>query len=78
MSDIDKQLFEPVQRLINYFGNQVMTAEALGVKQATISGWLTHKHGVSGVSAIKAEIMTGGVVKASELCPSLRGIKLKE
>lgn len=78
MNDIDKQLFEPVQRLINYFGNQVSTAEALGVRQATISGWLTYKHGVSGISALKAEMLTEGAVKASELCPSLGDIKLKE
>ena len=77
MSNIDKQLFEPAQRLINFFGNQSKTAQALNVKQGTVSGWLTCKHGVGELSALKAEVLTGGEVKAHELCPSLADFERK-
>lgn len=71
MQNIDKQLSEPVSRLVMYFGGQVKAAKALGVKQGTVSGWLTGKHGVSEFNALKAERATYGAVKAHELCPSL-------
>lgn len=64
----------PVQKLIKHFGNQQKTAQALGVKQGTVSGWATGRHGVSEVHALVAEKLTGGKVKAVELCPRLVAI----
>lgn len=71
MTIVKQEKFEPVQRLINFFGSQVKAGSALGVKQGTITGWLNNKHGISPFNAQKAEILTGGTIKASELCPKL-------
>lgn len=71
MQNIDNQVFEPAERLIKHFGGQVKTGNALGVKQGTVNGWLNMKHGVSSINAQKAERLTGGIVKAVELCPAL-------
>lgn len=64
----------PVEKLIKYFGNQQKTAEALGVKQGTVSGWATDRHGVSEIHALIAEKLTGGTIKAVELCPRLNAV----
>lgn len=64
----------PVNRLIKHFGTQEKTALALGVKQGTVSGWVTGRHGVSEVHALMAERLTNGAVKAIELCPRLRSL----
>ncbi|MDG9891229.1 transcriptional regulator [Pseudomonas juntendi] len=61
----------PIQRLIDHFGSQQATATALGVKQGTVSGWSRNVHGVSAEVAIRAEIVTRGVIKAAELRPTL-------
>jgi len=61
----------PIQRLIDHFGSQQATAAALGVKQGTVSGWSRSVHGVSAEVAIRAEIVTRGVIKAVELRPTL-------
>lgn len=59
--------------LVRHFGDQVKTAESLGVKQGTVSGWVSGRHGMSAVTAIRAENETGGLFKAIDLCPALRG-----
>lgn len=59
--------------LVRHFGCQVKTAESLGVKQGTVSGWVSGRHGMSAVTAIRAENETGGLFKAVDLCPALRG-----
>jgi len=64
----------PIERLIKHFGNQQKTAEALGVKQGTVSGWATGRHGVSEVHALIAEKLTGGTIKAVDLCPRLHAV----
>ncbi|MBY6111185.1 helix-turn-helix domain-containing protein [Halomonas sp. DP1Y21-3] len=61
----------PISRLIKHFGTQERTAEALGVSQASVSGWSSGKHGISELHALKAERLTGGAVTAVELCPRL-------
>jgi DNA-binding transcriptional regulator YdaS (Cro superfamily) len=71
MKSIDKQVFEPAQRLIKYFGSQKKVVEAMGVTQGTVSGWKRKVHGVDSIHAKRAERLTGGVVKAHELCPAL-------
>ena len=57
--------------LVKHFGGQVKTAEALGVGQGTGSGWVRGKHGMSPITALKAERATDAEFKAVDLCPSL-------
>lgn len=64
------------EQLVAHFGGQIKTASALGVEQGTVSGWVRGKHGMSPVTAMKAEQATGGLFKASDLCPSLRAVSL--
>jgi len=66
---------ETIRQLIDYFGTQIATAEALGASQATVSGWLHNVHGMSPVTAMRAERVTRGKVKAAELCPSLASVQ---
>ncbi|WP_236176108.1 transcriptional regulator [Pseudomonas qingdaonensis] len=61
----------PTERLIEYFGSQQATADALGVKQGTVSGWARRIHGMSADVALRAEIATAGAVTARELRPSI-------
>lgn len=53
--------------LINYFGSQSKTGEALGVSQATVSYWLSGSQKVSPEKALIAETATEGAIKASSL-----------
>lgn len=62
----------PISRLISFFGTQEKTAQALGVKQGSVSGWAIGRHGISELHAIRAEKATGGAIKASDLCPRLK------
>lgn len=65
---------DTIRQLIDFFGTQLATAEALGASQATVSGWLNNAHGMNPVTAMKAERLTGGKIKAEDLCPRLREI----
>lgn len=65
------------ERLVNHFGGQVKTADALGVKQGSVSGWVRGKHGMSPVTAIRAEHVTDGAFKAADLCPPLKDIGVR-
>ncbi|MEG3078516.1 Cro/CI family transcriptional regulator [Halomonas sp. 5021] len=67
-------MLSPISKLIAHFGTQERTATALGVKQASVSGWVSGKHGMSELHAIKAERATEGAIKASELCPRLADV----
>lgn len=60
------------QELVSHFGTQTKTAEKLGVDQGTVSGWVRSKHGMSAVTALRAEAETEGKFKAVDLCPALR------
>ncbi|QFT84940.1 hypothetical protein FIU88_08125 [Halomonas sp. THAF12] len=64
----------PISRLIKHFGTQERTAEALGVSQASVSGWVSGKHGMSALHAMKAEKATDGEILAVDLCPGLAGV----
>ena len=57
--------------LVAHFDGQANTAEKLGVKQGTVSGWVTGQHGMSAITATRAERVTEGKFKATDLCPSL-------
>lgn len=63
-----------VKRLIDFFGGQIETAKALGVKQPAVSGWLNCEHGMTEINALKAEKLTNGEIKATDLCPKLVGL----
>jgi DNA-binding transcriptional regulator YdaS (Cro superfamily) len=58
--------------LIKHFGTQVKTAEALCVDQGTVSGWVRGRHGMGPITALRAETVTKGRFKASDLCPALK------
>lgn len=59
------------QSLVGHFGTQIKTAELLKVDQATVSGWVRGKHGMSPAVALRAEKLTGGKFTAAQLCPSV-------
>ena len=62
---------EAVRRLIKFFDGQKSAAIALGVTQPVISRWLAGKHFVGVATAFKIEAVTGGEIRAWELCPGL-------
>jgi DNA-binding transcriptional regulator YdaS (Cro superfamily) len=59
------------ETLVAFFGSQTATAEALGVKQGSVSGWVRGLHGCTAEVAMRAEILTKGAVKARDLRPSI-------
>jgi len=73
--DMQKSVTKAVKALIaHYGGSQTATAKALGVKQPTVFAWLNSGHGVSAINAMRAEQLTGGAVKAVDLCPELKEV----
>ncbi|MCO1336217.1 helix-turn-helix domain-containing protein [Microbulbifer sp. OS29] len=65
------QVEQAAEKLIEHFGGQQATANALGVSQPAISNLLNGKHGASAVLALRAEQVAAGVVRAVDLCPRL-------
>ncbi|MFV2949611.1 Cro/CI family transcriptional regulator [Pseudomonas japonica] len=65
-----------VSRLIKHFGTQQCAAEAIGVDQTTISGWLRGKHLISVENAIRIQAVTLGAFQAVDLCPSIAKFSL--
>jgi len=63
-----------IKKLVDLLGGQARAAQALNVKQPTVSGWLSGKHGMSAIVAMKAERVTGGAIQAAELCPELNDL----
>lgn len=63
------------QCLVDHFGDQIKTAEALKTRQSTVSGWVTGRHGMCAETALLAEIKTNGLFKASDLRPKLKGLE---
>ena len=61
------------KKLVEHFGSQAATADALDVKQGTVSGWVRGLHGCSAEVALKAERLTSGKILARDLRPSLAG-----
>jgi transcriptional repressor of cell division inhibition gene dicB len=58
--------------LIEHFGSQVKTAEALKVKQPTVSAWLHNTHGVSAGVALRLQRITYGRFLAVDYCAQLK------
>lgn len=61
--------------LVEHLGGPTNAAKLLGVKQGTASGWIGGAHGMSAHIAIKAEAITHGKFKASDLNEKLRNIE---
>lgn len=66
---------EKYQEVVNYFGNQVRTADKIGVKQPSVHAWLSGKAKMSSENALKVENLTNGKFKAVDLCPRLAEIE---
>ncbi len=64
-----------VEKVINFFGTQGNTANALGCSQTTVCKWLHGKMNVSSFYALKIEKLTNGEFKAVDLCPRLAEIE---
>lgn len=58
--------------LVEHFGSQTLTANALNIKQPSVKGWLSGKTKMSEKVAIRAQVVTDGKFKAVDLCPSLK------
>ncbi|MFC2996792.1 Cro/CI family transcriptional regulator [Acinetobacter sichuanensis] len=69
MTELGKNKF---QRLVEHFGGQENTAKALQVRQPAVSAWVRGTRKMSELVAIRAQAVTNGEFKASELCPSLK------
>ena len=63
------------QMLVDHFKGQENTATALQVKQPSVSGWVNGTKNMSEKVAIRAQKVTEGKFKASDLCPSLRELE---
>ena len=61
-----------IAKLIDTLGGQTPAARALGVSAPTVNGWVSGKHGISPLVAMRAERVTGGKVAAVDLCPAIR------
>ncbi|BBM00467.1 Cro/CI family transcriptional regulator [Microbulbifer sp. GL-2] len=72
--DDTNEVYGPVRDLVAFFKSQAKAAKALGVEQPTISNWLRKKTEVPAVEALRAEQLTGGAVRAEDLCPKLAGL----
>ena len=56
-------------KLVGFFDTQQKTAQALGVDQSTVSGWVRGKYRMSPAVAIRAEKETAGKFTRKDLCP---------
>ena len=68
----------PLERLIAFFGGQRATARALQCTQPSVWAWTQGKTNMSATLAIKAEMLTNGEIKASELCPALAQLQITQ
>ena len=68
----------PLERLITFFGGQQATARALQCTQPSVWAWTQGKTNMSATLAIKAEMLTDGEIKASELCPALAQLQITQ
>lgn len=66
-----KENINVYKKLVLYFGNQAKTAKALECKQPSVWAWVHGKTKMSATIALKAEKLTNGEIKATDLCPKL-------
>ncbi len=60
------------QSMVDYFGTQEQTANAIGIKQPSVNALVNGRAKMSPKVAIRAEKATKGKFKAVDLCPSLK------
>lgn len=67
MTDLRDKYIE----VVNHFGNQHKTAEALGCSQPLVWKWVNEKSDISPILALRAQKESAGKFKASDLAPEL-------
>ena len=60
--------------VIDHFGGQQQTANALDVKQPSVNGWKKGKTKMKPAIAARVQEITGGKFKAIDLCPELKDV----
>lgn len=55
-----------IEQVIKFFGTQVALAQALGVRQPTISNWRTRGH-IPHIQQLRIEVLSKGKLKAQPL-----------
>ena len=73
-----EDLIKTYAAVVAYFGGQVETAEALEVKQPSVSAWVNGKAVMSIKVAQRAEMETAGVFKAENLSPHHINFQMKK
>lgn len=68
---------ENIKQLIAFFGSQEKLADALQVKQPTVSDWLRGRRPISAKHCIQLELITNGQFKAKDLRPDIYHITRK-
>lgn len=66
------ETIEHIKLMVEQLGGQTKAATALKVKQPTVNGWLSGKHGISPIVAMRAEKLIG--IPAEKLCPSMQEV----
>ncbi len=68
--EIKNKQKESLDTLINWFGNQKMTAHKLDVSKQVVSNWVARGR-ISAQMAVKAEAITGSSITKEELRPDV-------
>lgn len=69
---MNQNLIAKYEELVEFFGSQTKTAQALLREQPSVNAWIKGKSQMSETTALRAERVTEGRFKAYELCPSLK------
>ncbi|MFW2042271.1 transcriptional regulator [Acinetobacter sp. ULE_I001] len=72
---MENYLITKYEEIVSHFGSQSSTAKALGVSQPSVYSWVKGLTEMSEKVAIRAQKVTDGKFKASDLCPSLRELE---
>lgn len=72
---MENYLITKYEEIVSHFGSQSSTAKALGVSQPSVYSWVKGLTEMSEKVAIRAQKVTEGKFKASDLCPSLRELE---
>ena len=68
---MDEEVKAAVEAVIDYFNTQKAAADAIGLRQATVSLYLNGKLPVPMETAFAWQKATNGQVSAERLCPKL-------
>ena len=70
----DKKLQDLYIEVINHFGGQQQTADALDVKQPSVNSWKQGKAKMKPRIAAKVQTLSNGKFRAKDLCPELKEV----